>query len=72
MQQVMWETVFNKQFEEFLEKYGIDISDHIRMNSLKQHLNITRKSSCKLMVEVEENWQEKLTQLLKEDNFVRK
>ena len=72
MQQVIWETVFNEQFEEFLENHGIDSSDLSRINSLKEHLNIARRSSCQLMIEVDENWKEKLARLLKEDNLVRK
>ncbi len=72
MQQVMWETVFNKQFEQILENHGIDSSDLARINSLKERLNIVKRSNCQLMVEVEENWKEKLAQVLKEDNLVRK
>ena len=72
MQQVMWETVFNAQFEEILENHGIDSSNLTRINYLKEHLNIARRSSCQLMVEVDENWKEKLARLLKEDNLVHK
>jgi hypothetical protein len=70
MQQVMWETVFNEQFVEILENHGIDRSDFTKINSLKKQLNISRRSSCQLMIEVEENWKEKLTRLLKKDNSV--
>lgn len=72
MQQVMWETVFNEQFEEFLETHGIDRSDAIKIDSLKGQINISRRSSCKLMIEVEDNWKQKLARILKEDNSVRK
>lgn len=72
MQQVIWETVFNKQFEEILETHGIDRSDLTKINSLKEYLNIVRRSSCQLMIEVDENWKENLARILKEDNSVRK
>ena len=72
MQQVMWETVFNEQFEEFLETHGIDRSDAIKIDSLKGQINISRRSSCKLMIEVEDNWKQKLARILKEDNLVHK
>jgi len=72
MNQVMWETVFNKQFEEFLENQGIDSADRSRIDSLKKHLNIVKRSSCQLMVEVDENWKENLAQVLKEHNLVHK
>ena len=72
MQQVMWETVFNKQFEEILETHGIDRSDAIKIDSLKGQINISRRSSCKLMIEVEDNWKQKLARLLKEDKLVHK
>ena len=45
MQQVMWETVFNEQFEEFLETHGIDRSDAIKIDSLKGQINISRRSN---------------------------
>jgi len=72
MQQVMWETVFNEQFEEFLETHGIDRSDAIKIDSLKGQINISRRSSCKLMIEVEDNWKQKLARILKEDKLVHK
>ena len=72
MQQVMWETVFNAQFEEILENHGLDRSDAIKIDSLKGQINISRRSSCKLMIEVEDNWKQKLARILKEDNSVRK
>lgn len=72
MQQVMWEKVFNEQFEQFLQNHGIDSSDSTRINSLKKHLNITRRASCQIMVEVEENWKEKLARILKENNSAHK
>lgn len=72
MQQVIWETVFNKQFEEILETHGIDRSDLIKINYLKKQLNISMRPSCRLMIEVDENWKENLVRILKEDNSARK
>lgn len=72
MKQVMWETVFNTKFEEFLAEHGIESSDFTRINFLKKHLNITRRSSCQLMVEVDENWKEQLARILKEHQSAHK
>jgi hypothetical protein len=68
MHQVMWETVFNKQFEELIESYGLDKSDRERIESLRQNLNFSSRSSCKLMIEVEEDWKEKLIQILEAES----
>jgi hypothetical protein len=68
MQQIIWETVFNRQFEQVLDAVGIDRSDLAKVDSLKKQLNITRRSSCQLIVEVDENWKDKLLQILKNDN----
>lgn len=65
MQQIMWETILNQQFERFLESHGIDKSDNEKVDFLKKQLNITRRSSCSLLVEVDENWEERLIQLIK-------
>ena len=64
MQQVLWETVFEKQFNEILNKYGIDKSDHNTVNSLRQQINITKSAGCVLMIEVAEDWKEKLIQII--------
>jgi hypothetical protein len=64
MHQVMWETVFNQQFEQLLNNYGIDRSDLQRIADLRNQIEIKQGSGCVLMVEVEEGWQEKLIQLL--------
>lgn len=72
MQQVIWETVFNKQFENILDAHGIDKSDIAKIDSLKKQLNLTRRSSCQLMVEVDENWKDRLIQILKNEHSIRK
>ncbi len=64
MQQVLWETVFEKQFNEILNKYGIDKSDQETVNFLRQQINITTSVGCVLMIEVAEDWKEKLIQIL--------
>jgi hypothetical protein len=64
MQQVLWETVFEKQFNEILTKYGIGKSDHDRVNFLRQQINITKSAGCVLMMEVAEDWKEKLIQII--------
>lgn len=66
MQQVLWETVFEKQFNEILNKYGIDKSDHNKVNFLRQQINISKSAGCVLMVEVTEDWKEKLIQIIKQ------
>ncbi len=68
MQQILWETVFNKQFENFLDSKGIDKNDVTRVDALKQQLVITRRASCQLMVEVDENWQDQLAKILETEN----
>lgn len=72
MQKIMWETVFTKQLEDILDSHGIDKTDIAKIDSLKKRLNITRRSSCQLMVEVAENWKDKLVQLLEKENYVCK
>lgn len=64
MQQVLWETVFEKQFNEILNKYGIDRSDRERVEFLRQQINITKPAGCVLMIEVAEDWKEKLIQII--------
>lgn len=64
MYQVFWETEFNRQFQAVLQAEGIDPSDQTAVNHLRSQLGIKPGSGCVLMVEVEENWKEKLIQLL--------
>ena len=64
MQQVLWETVFEKQFNEILNKYGIDGTDRQVVNFLRQQINITKSAGCALMIEVAEDWKEKLIQII--------
>ncbi len=64
MYQVFWETEFNKQFQAVLQAEGIDPSDQTVVNHLRSQLGIEQGSGCVLMVEVEENWKERLIQLL--------
>ena len=66
MQQIMWETTFNEQFEKILESYGIDKSDKI-IDSLRLHLNFNRRKSCNLLIEVDEDWKTKLTMILENE-----
>lgn len=72
MYQVFWETEFNKQFEEILRAHGIDPSDLTRVNQLRNQLDIKKGSGCILMIEVEENWKEQLTQLLQTGLLARR
>jgi hypothetical protein len=66
MQLVLWETVFEKQFNVILNNYGIDKSDHNRVNSLRQQINIRKSAGCVLMIEVTEDWKEKLIQIIEQ------
>jgi hypothetical protein len=66
MQQVLWETVFEKQFNEILNKYGIDKSDHDTVNFLRQQINITKSAGCVLMIEVAEDWKERLIRIIEQ------
>lgn len=71
MQQVVWETVFEKQFNEILNKYGIDTSDREKVNFLKQQINITKSPGCVLMIEVAEDWKERLIQIIEQSQVIR-
>lgn len=64
MQQVLWETVFEKQFNEILDKYGINRSDQQTVDFLRHEINITKPAGCVLMIEVAEDWKEKLIQII--------
>ena len=66
MQQIMWETTFNEQFEKILESYGIDKSDKI-IDSLRLHLNFSRRKSCNLLIEVDEDWKTQLARVLENE-----
>ncbi|MDZ7264371.1 MAG: hypothetical protein ONB16_07290 [candidate division KSB1 bacterium] len=61
---MFWETEFKKQFEEILHANGIDPSDEAAANHFRSQLDIKKGPGCVLMIEVEENWKEQLTQLL--------
>lgn len=66
MQQILWEKVFNEQFEKILDSHGIDKSDE-RISALKSKLSFNYRKSCRLMIEVDEDWKEKLTKILEDE-----
>jgi hypothetical protein len=68
MLQIMWETVFDKQFENILDSFGIDKTNTTKIDALKKQLIITRRTSCQLMVEVDEDWKDKLIRILENEN----
>ena len=70
MQQIMWETTFNKQFEELLDSYGIDKTNVPKVIALKNKLNITRRVSCQLIVEIDEEWKDRLKKILENENLL--
>lgn len=72
MEQIMWETVFEKELQNILESYGIDKEDTQQVDLLKEQLNISRRSSCKLLIEVDENWKERIVQIIKNRNVALK
>lgn len=69
MQQILWETVFNKQFEDLLDSYEIDRKDVAKIMLLKNKLNITRRASCQLMVEIDEDWKDQLKIILENEEL---
>ena len=69
MQQIMWETTFNKQFEELLDSYGIDKTNVPKVIALKNKLNITRRASCQLIVEIDEQWKDRLKKILENEDL---
>jgi hypothetical protein len=69
MQQIMWETTFNKQFEELLDSYGIDKTNVPKIIALKNKLNITRRASCQLIVEIDEEWKDRLKKILENEEL---
>ncbi len=68
MQQILWETVFNRELEQILISHGIDPHDSEIRAQINELLNLTRRASCQLMVEVDEHWKQKLNQFLEERN----
>ncbi len=69
MQQIMWETVFNREFEKILASHGSNLQDKDKVEALKRRLNFTRRASCQLMIEVDEHWKQRLNQILEDESL---
>lgn len=66
MQQIFWETDFNRELEQILASHGVDPHDSEIRAKLYELLNLTRRASCQLMVEIDEQWKQKVNQFLEE------
>lgn len=62
---VLWETEFRKQLADLLKEHGIELSADENMDEIYNEIGYQESARCKLLVEVDDHWENKVINVLK-------